>query len=192
MSEVTWTTMFIGGPVPANKIEEFITIVDNYFVPQDANDDGEWFHGVLKSRLRLELADSQNFGNVDELETFCALYGLSYWKHWEAVSGQFEAGIAVKRPNEPLIECTATSDNGQPALALFELEHRMHQGWSLGDVVTDLRRFDPHLVPPLTIGADVTDEDLDAMAVGLPVGETLAAKYATTDRKNPLARSQGV
>ena len=161
MTEMTWTTLVIGGPMPKNKVNEFRALVREYFggdgvldKPDDSIDD------ALREGRSVSLSGELNFGSAEELEHRCRQWGLTYWKQWDANAGVFDTGIEIWNPglDEPA-EQTAACEQGVPALTLPQLEMAAVKGMTLQEVIADLAKFESARVPPLTIGeADFVDE----------------------------------
>jgi hypothetical protein len=161
MAEMTWTTLAIGGPIPENKFEEFRNLCDEYFGGFGAVDKpNDLIDRALRDGESVTFADALNFGNADELEAVCKQWGLTYWKHWDAVGGQFDSGIEIWRPGmERAKEQTATCEQDQPALTMSQLQALAEQGHTLQQVIEMLDEFSATKVPPLTIGLDYHEED---------------------------------
>jgi hypothetical protein len=161
MAEMSWTTFTIGGPIPENKIEEFRTLCDEYFGGFGAVDKpNDLIDRALRDGESVTFADSLNFGNAEELECACHRWGLTTWKHWDAVGGQFDSGIEIWRPGmeHPKAQ-TATCEQDQPALTMSQLQALAEQGRTLQQVIEMLDEFSATKVPPLTIGPDYHEED---------------------------------
>jgi hypothetical protein len=161
MAEMTWTTLAIGGHVPANKLAEFRELCDEYFGGFGAVDKPkDLIDRALRDGESVTFADTLDFGNADELEAVCKRWGLTYWKHWDAVGGQFDSGIEIWRPGmERAKEQTATCEQDQPALTMSQLQALAEQGHTLQQVIEMLDEFSATKVPPLTIGLDYHEED---------------------------------
>jgi hypothetical protein len=72
MTEMTWTTLVIGGPLPRNKITQFRELFDQYFGgPGGLDDPKVLFDEAIANKTTLTLSGSQNWGNADDLEASC-------------------------------------------------------------------------------------------------------------------------
>lgn len=161
MGESTWTTMHIGGALPANKREELEEAIRDDF--HDLQSDGEDIDPAVAEKRSL-LVQGHCRGEPDTVIAFCEDYSLPFWLHYDAGT-EWSAFINVWKPGmEKVSECAADSQDYKPVISLDALIHRAGKGATLASVVEYLSAFDPDKVPPLTIGPDHhtnTDEQLD-------------------------------
>jgi hypothetical protein len=161
MTEMTWTTLVIGGLLPRTKITEFRELCDDYFGgPGSLDNPKVLVDEAIANRTVLTLSGSQNWGNADDFEPSCRVWGLSTWKDWDAVGGQFDSGLEIWRPGfEQPKEQTATYENDRPVLNIDQLRGFKQEGKTLSDEVATLDEFSSSHVPPLSIGPGCIEED---------------------------------
>jgi hypothetical protein len=147
VSEMTWTTFHIGGPLPHDLQDEFDEIVENGYW-EDPDDVEE---AIAKGRSFC-LSGEANYGNDEELESFCQENGLTYWKHWDGKSGVFDGGIEIWKPGMEKEEtCACSDDGGDPHISIGELRTAEQAGKSIGDLIAELDKFSMDAVPALTL-----------------------------------------
>lgn len=168
MSEVTWTTMHIGGPLPADKIEDLLDMIDGAFSEMAAGpDDGNQVRDAVKAKESLFLQGQVNYGNPECVTTFCKEHSLTYWLHFDA-GCEWDAGIQIWKPgDEAEQECPASAQGYTPTVDFSTLQIWNRQGLTLQHVIDDTARFLSEAVPPLTIvGEPVADEQTAETANG--------------------------
>lgn len=97
-----------------------------------------------------------NYGNLDEIKSFCMERGLPYVHHWDA-GGEYTAGNEYWAPGDEQCQETAADQSGYPMVSLAEL----HAAAGKGETLTQLLEryaFADRAVPPLVL-ADVSAGD---------------------------------
>jgi len=153
MTEMTWTTMRIGGELPADKIEELHEIVTGEFsdLQYDEGFGIDNLKEVAAAGKSLFIQGSANDGNPQATADFCRNNNLTFWLHYDA-GYEWDAGIQTWKPGmDEFKECCASAQGYGPAIDLAELRLYLARGDDLLTVVEALAPFDADAVPPLTI-----------------------------------------
>lgn len=154
MGEYVWTDINIGGKVSASVAAELREMLDAEFGDAEAEIVG----------AHLYAGGERNYGNADEVESFCQEHGLPYVLTWAAASGCFDAGSHAWRPGmEQAAEVSAT-DDGDPSAPLAYLKHEASKGRTLADIIEELSIGDVSALPPYVEEAGGDDA---ARAAGL-------------------------
>ena len=163
MTEMTWTTMHIGGPLPENKIGELCEAIDEDFSGNKPTEGWEGaIEGSIKAKVALYIDGEVNYGDADAVEAFCLEYGLTFHVHWDAKPGCFNEGCKVSGPCHYQ---EGGADEYGPTISLTELKHYRDQGDSLELIIERLERLEASKVPPLTLGPTWVDEANDNEAI---------------------------
>ncbi|WP_079601907.1 hypothetical protein [Bradyrhizobium erythrophlei] len=148
---MTWTTMHIGGPIPASKIDDLLaTIEDDFSEMAIGPDDENQVRDVANKNESLILQGQVNCGNPATVIDFCVENDLPFWLHFDA-GYEWDSGIQIWKPGTHVEECSASAQGYEPTLNLKELRGRESSGEYLREVIDDLARFESDKVPPLTI-----------------------------------------
>jgi hypothetical protein len=162
MSEPTWTTMHIGGTLPANKIEELLEWAENHFYDKDGDWTEEDVRIAANENRSILLQGQVNYGNPEGLVDFCQEIGLPFWLHFDA-GPEWDAGIQTWKPGGQVEECSASAQGSEPVISLQELRRILKDDvYDLKDTVENLALFESDKVPPITIGEPVADEPMEA------------------------------
>jgi hypothetical protein len=156
---MTWTTMHIGGALPASKIEELVDLIDRYFYDvQEAPENEADLRDNIRENKILFLQGQVNYGNPEELTAFCRENKLPYWLHFDA-GYEWDPGIQVWHPDFPaVIECAASGQGYTPVIELATLKENLKNGSTLADVVGGLQVYTSEHCPPMTITEDAKEE----------------------------------
>jgi hypothetical protein len=158
MAEMTWTTMHIGGALPASKIEELIDLLDCFSDAQEKPDDESDLRDNIRENKSLLLQGQVNYGNPEELVNFCQDNKLPYWLHF-AHGYEWDPGIQIWHPDFPkVLECAASEQGYAPVIELAMLRANLKNGSTLADVVGGLEVYTSERCPPMTIIEDVKEE----------------------------------
>jgi hypothetical protein len=162
MSEPTWTTMHIGGALPADKIEELIDRIHEDFVQevQEAPESDDEIRAVVSKGKSLFLQANVNCGNPDAVIAFCIDNNLTYWLHYDA-GYEWDSGIQIWVPGASAVpeECPASAQGYTPVVDLATMRIWAKQGLTLQHVIDETARFESEKVPPLTIVEMAKTED---------------------------------
>lgn len=152
MTEMTWTTMHIGGPLSREKcheLEEIVNIEFNYRLVYDVERMAE------KGNKPLFLQGEVSYGNPDALLKFCQENGLTYWLHYDA-GHEWDSGIWVWKPGvEKKLMSSASAHYYVSMVYAGDLADYAEKGYTLQQVIDLMSAFDVEKVPPLTISAEV-------------------------------------
>jgi hypothetical protein len=158
MVEMTWTTMHIGGSLPASKIDELIALFDVFSDAQEKPDDEAELRDNIAANKSLLIQGQVNYGNPDELIEFCKDNKLAFWLHFDA-GYEWDPGIQVWHPDFPaIIECAASGQGYAPVIELAMLKENLKNGSTLADVVGGLQVYTSEHCPPMTIIEDAKEE----------------------------------
>ena len=154
MTEMTWTTMHIGGALPSNRIDELIERIHEDFVQdaQDAPESEDEVRAVVGKGESLFLQAHVNYGNPDAVVAFCIENNLTYWLHYDA-GPEWDSGIQIWKPDASTVpeECPASAQGYTPVVDLATMRIWEKQGLTLQHVIDETARFETDKVPPLTI-----------------------------------------
>jgi hypothetical protein len=160
MAESTWTTMHIGGTLPASKIADLVeAIIDDFHeIAEGPNtiDDNRYVSDVANRNESLLVQGQVNCGNPDAVIDFCVGNDLPFWLHFDA-GYEWDSGIQIWKPGTHVEECPASAQAYGPMISLHELES-LPEGTNIMDAIENLQRFTSDKVPPLTIVEDAADE----------------------------------
>lgn len=184
MAEPTWTTVHIGGALPANLIEAFLDAAD-YFYDCDGDFDEESIRAAASENRSLMLQGNVNYGNPEVLVAFCRKHGLPFWLHFDS-GYEWDAGIQTWRPGDDAVaEHGATDQGNEPEMSLQELRAAAKAGKTLADVIDHMTRFESDWVPAITIAPAIPDE-----VEGEPIG-AIAPDGTRFDHWDERLRSAG-
>lgn len=169
MGEYVWVDISIGGNATAE--------IDAALCEMLTNDLGE--SGPEMIGAHLYAGGQRNYGNADEIETFCQENGLSYVLTWGAAGGCFDAGSHAWRPGmEAAAEFSAT-DDGDPSVPLAQLKRDLAAGVTLAQIVESLSIGDAANLPAYEVGpgesTDAPHDATDAAPAAPQTSEALAA-----------------
>jgi hypothetical protein len=155
MTEMTWTTMHIGGALPADKIDDLIgAILEDFHEIANGptqEDDEELVREAAGEAISLLVQGQVNHGDPDAVVAFCQKHGLIYWLHFDA-GYEWDSGIQIWSPGADRIEEIGASAQGySPMVDLSSLRIWADGGNTLQHFIDDASRFESHKVPPLTI-----------------------------------------
>jgi hypothetical protein len=161
MAESTWTTMHIGGTLPASKIADLVEAIigDFHEIAEGPNtiDDNRYVSDVANRNESLLVQGQVNYGNPETVIDFCQKNNLPLWLHFDA-GPEWDSGIQIWQPGWPDVEqCEASAQGYVPVISLNELES-LPEGTNIMDTIENLQRFTSEKVPPLTIVEDAADE----------------------------------
>lgn len=159
MTEMTWITMHIGGPLPENKIGELCEAIDEDFSGNRPTEGWEAaIHTAIGGNDTFFVDGEVNYGDADAVEAFCLEYGLTFHVHWDAKPGCFDAGCKVSGPDHYQ---EGGADEYGPTISLTELKDHRDQGRSVEQIIERLEPLNASNVPPLTLGPSWVDEEND-------------------------------
>ena len=121
MSEYTWMSIEIGGDLPENILGELLNTIES----EMNNIEGEFEKDVLISdTLNRVWTGFSNYGECDNIKSFCGEHKLSYIHHSEAVPGSGDAvlcwwvpGIRMKQETRII-----TNNDGSPVVSIHEMK----------------------------------------------------------------------
>ena len=156
MADRVDATITIGGPVPADRLDQLLDVIESERLGRDWE---ERFSSrdELLDYLRVG-AEGATFygrevagGEFDELEAFCVEVGLSYVLTYDGYGCEWGPARRIRRPGDAGdgVTCSLNADGGTPCVTADDIRFL-----GLADVdaiLEHLRLFaDPH-VPPVRI-----------------------------------------
>jgi hypothetical protein len=144
MGEYVWTSIVIGGKLSrrtADKLAEF---------EQEFEDSGD-VKDAIKQSYAVCFQGEVNFGNPDELLTFCRVHKLAYNSSWAAKCGAFGSGMEYWFPDmEEPVQVDADEDC-RAVITIRDLQNELKAGKTLAEVVGQFERADHRKIPPLEL-----------------------------------------
>lgn len=150
MTEMTWTTMHIGGSLPSDKIDDLIEAAD-CFCNRDGDFDEKGIRLAANENRSLCMQGDVNYGNPETLIDFCQNNNLPFWLHFGS-GYEWDAGVQIWKPGDDgITEHGATDQGREPDISLQELRRAEKAGKTLSDVIADMARFENDWVPAIAI-----------------------------------------
>lgn len=156
MADRVDATITIGGPVPADRLEELLDVIESERLGRDWDE-----HFRSRGELLEYLQDGATGvafyrrevagGEFDELAGFCVEVGLTYVLTYDGYGCEWGPARRIRRPGDAGdgVTCSLNADGGTPCVTADDIRFG-----GLGDVeaiIEHLRLFaDPH-VPPFEI-----------------------------------------
>lgn len=160
MADRVDATITIGGPVPADRLEDLLDAIEAERLRRDWEEPFQ-DRGDLLAHLQ-DGAEGVTFygrevagGEFDELQTFCQKVGLTYVLTYDGYGGEWGPARRIRRPGDvgDGLTCSLSADGGYACLTDDDIRFL-----GLADVeaiLEHLRLFnDPH-VPPLELPEDL-------------------------------------
>ena len=155
MVDTTWTTMHVGGALPAGKIAAFLDAIESDFSyeAQEAPTSEEDIQTIV-AKGESALMQAHCIGNPDDVIDFCKANDLTFWVHYD-YGNEWDSYIEIWAPGMDRPEETPASAQGySPLVSLATLQMRAEKNIGLPSVIEEIARFESHKVPPLTITAE--------------------------------------
>lgn len=159
MTEMTYTTVHIGGAIPQNLIGELEELISESF--HDLYSDEPNVEAAITAGTSFEVTGNVNYGNPEEVIAFCHEHNLTYW-HWCDSGCEWSSHIVIWCPEMKgkTSEVAADSQLYEPLVPLRTLM----QFENLQDLRTYLLAHCSDAVPPLTAGPAKLTEDAKVLS----------------------------
>ena len=144
MGEYVWTSVVIGGKLSrrtADKLAEF---------EEEFEDSGD-VADAIKQKYAVCFQGLVNFGNPNELLTFCRKHKLAYNSTWAAQCGAFGSGMEYWFPDMKEPVQVDADDDGRAVVTIRALQDKLKEGRTLADVIAQYERADSQKIPPLEL-----------------------------------------
>lgn len=150
-------TITIGGPVPADRLEDLLQLIGAERLGPDWE---ERFSGPQELLDYLEAgAEGATFyarevagGEFDDLQAFCAEVGLTYVLTYDGYGCEWGPSRRIRRPgdDDDGVTCSLNADGGYACVTADDIRHLGLP--DLEAVFAFLGRFNDPQIPPLIIG----------------------------------------
>lgn len=146
-------TITIGGPVPADRLEDLLDAIESERLGRDWEERFQSRDDLL-AYLR-DGAEGVTLygrevtgGEFDELQRFCVEVGLTYVLSYDGYGSEWGPSRRICRPGDGLT-CSLNADGGTPCVTADDI--RFLEFADVEAVLAHLRLFDDPHVPPLEI-----------------------------------------
>lgn len=156
MSDRVDATITIGGPVPADRLEDLLQTIEAEDLGPDWDERFESRQDLM-DHLKAGACGAALYahevanGEFDALQAFCVEVGLSYVLTYDGCGCQWGPGRRIRRPGDGDYGVTCSLDVAGGNACISADDIRRLELDDLEAVLGYLRRFDDPKVPPLAI-----------------------------------------